>query len=774
MNKIKLNCCRKIRVHKDQFVNIVAILFVLSLIGIMSNMGSYVHAEPEPEFGILGNEHIHASILVKTHGDKFDFSSPAFQIKSSWIHFEGQDGDTIHRHSTGVTLGYLFETLGITVNDECYILPNTEIFCTNNDSSLKFYINHNQVPDIRGHVIQDGDRILISYGNETPDEIEKQLAELDSQQISIIEKTQQKETIDESVIKIIPVGNENFRLLESDNRVYFLKYDEDLLELYDEEENLIFTSKEIKRADIRAISESLGIFVLYDPLGKIYLLDIRTGEILDYKDAKAFKIVINEDTRKIYSIFEGFITVYDVSEKKLLFEDAIHVTQWRITSFVVDKEKNTGYAVTNNKIFSVIDLEKNEVIERRSPVEGRELTMLNIDSSRSMSVSEKNGRIYSVGGSGLKIFDIDLNELANVNLPREFYLKEIAINQNTNFAYIGAQDSILVLDLDCKCPIMNEEEFSNQIITFLLQGSGYYTELQAQRIVRDFESNSLSAGSPSNEDGKIIFDYVEEFVVGHKEKFNPELVSLAPLIGGKDPYGTLDVILDDADLKAQFYQGFVAKWKEIFKNKLRNIDYLHEQAVIQIRDLKIEEPKKEYYITELNKKVETAKDYLLLAASTVLQPLEEKARVSEDQQSIRAELEDYSNEQLSGGCLIATATYGSELAPQVQLLREIRDNKVLKTESGFAFMVWFNQFYYSFSPTIADWERQNPVFKETVKLAITPLLTSLSILNYVDVDSEQEMLGYGIGIILMNIGMYFIGPTILIFKIRKIIPNIHY
>ena len=754
-------------------MNIAAILFVLSLIGIMSNMEFYAYAESEPEFGILGNEHIHASILVKIHGDKFDFSSPAFQIKSSWIHFEGQDGDTIHRHSTGVTLGYLFETLGITVNDECYILPNNEIFCTNNDSSLKFYINHNQVPDIRGYVIQDGDRILISYGNETPDEIEKQLVELDSQQISIIEKTQQKEIINESVIKIIPVGNENFRLLESDNHVYFLTHDEDLLELYDEEENLIFTSKEIKRADIRAISESLGIFVLYDPLGKIYLLDIRTGEILDYKDTKAFKIVINEDTGKIYSIFEGFITVYDVSEKKLLFEYAIHVTHWRITSFVIDVEKNTGYAVTNNKIFSVIDLEKNEVIERRSPVEGRELTMLNIDSSRSMSISEKNGRIYSVGGSGLKIFDIDLNELANVNLPREFYLKEIAINQNTNFAYIGAQDSILVLDLDCKCPIMNEEEFSNQIITFLLQGSGYYTELQAQRIVRDFESNSLSAGSPSNEDGKIIFDYVEEFVVGHKEKFNPELARLAPLIGGKDPYG-IDVILDDAGLKAQFYQGFVAKWKEIFKNKLRNIDYLHEQAVIQIRDLKMEEPKKEYYITELNKKAETAKDYLLLAASTVLQPLEEKARISEDQQSIRAELEDYSNEQLGGGCLIATATYGSELAPQVQLLRETRDNKVLKTESGFAFMVWFNQFYYSFSPTIADWERQNPVFKETVKLAITPLLTSLSILNYVDVDSEQEMLGYGIGIILMNIGMYFIGPTILIFKIRKIIPNIHY
>ncbi|KAG2479493.1 MAG: Peptidyl-prolyl isomerase [Nitrosopumilales archaeon] len=119
-----------------------------------------------------------------------------------------------------------------------------------------------------------------------------------------------------------------------------------------------------------------------------------------------------------------------------------------------------------------------------------------------------------------------------------------------------------------------------------------------------------------------------------------------------------------------------------------------------------------------------------------------------------------------GGCLIATATFGSELAPQVQQLRELRDNTLLQTNSGSAFMESFNQFYYSFSPTIADWERQNPMFKETVRLTITPLLASLSILNYVDIDSESEMLGFGIGIILMNIGMYFVAPAMIIIKIR--------
>jgi len=130
--------------------------------------------------------------------------------------------------------------------------------------------------------------------------------------------------------------------------------------------------------------------------------------------------------------------------------------------------------------------------------------------------------------------------------------------------------------------------------------------------------------------------------------------------------------------------------------------------------------------------------------------------------------EDQVAEEKKGGCLIATAAFGSELAPQVQLLlREIRDNTVLQTESGSAFMAGFNQFYYSFSPAIADYERENPAFKEAVKITLTPLLTSLTLLQYADIDSESEMLGYGIGIILLNIGMYFVVPAILVMKVRK-------
>lgn len=120
-----------------------------------------------------------------------------------------------------------------------------------------------------------------------------------------------------------------------------------------------------------------------------------------------------------------------------------------------------------------------------------------------------------------------------------------------------------------------------------------------------------------------------------------------------------------------------------------------------------------------------------------------------------------------GGCLIATATYGTELAPQVQQLRELRDNSLLQTKSGSIFIESFNQFYYSFSPIIADYERENPVFREIVKVTITPMISSLSILNYVDVDSEESVLGYGISLIVLNVMMYVGIPILAVVKFRK-------
>jgi len=131
----------------------------------------------------------------------------------------------------------------------------------------------------------------------------------------------------------------------------------------------------------------------------------------------------------------------------------------------------------------------------------------------------------------------------------------------------------------------------------------------------------------------------------------------------------------------------------------------------------------------------------------------------------RINFSERSTEEEIGGCLIATATYGSEFAPQVQQLREIRDNQLMNTEAGSAFMGAFNNVYYSFSPIIADYERENPYFKEAVKLTITPMLSTLAIMD--NAETELEVLGFGLSVIALNLGMYLGVPAIVVIGIKR-------
>ena len=178
------------KISKNKRKNSLMAAGILVLIALIVGYAGFVFVTSDtnapgapPGAGKLGDEHIHASILVRIFGDKFDFSVPTYQIKSSWIHFEESDGTTVHRHSSGVELGYLFDTINIGIDNKCYIFPDGRQFCTNEDYSLKYFINHQKVSDIQNYVLEDGDRILITYGSETPEKIEEYLIQLDSQLI---------------------------------------------------------------------------------------------------------------------------------------------------------------------------------------------------------------------------------------------------------------------------------------------------------------------------------------------------------------------------------------------------------------------------------------------------------------------------------------------------------------------------------------------------------------------------------------------------------------
>ncbi len=119
-----------------------------------------------------------------------------------------------------------------------------------------------------------------------------------------------------------------------------------------------------------------------------------------------------------------------------------------------------------------------------------------------------------------------------------------------------------------------------------------------------------------------------------------------------------------------------------------------------------------------------------------------------------------------GGCLVATATYGTEMAPQVQSLREVRDSVLLTTGSGSAFMTAFNDIYYTFSPTVADIERQSPEFRSVVRALITPMISSLSVMSLAEQGSESDVLALGIAVIALNIGLYVGVPIAAVHIVR--------
>ncbi len=111
-----------------------------------------------------------------------------------------------------------------------------------------------------------------------------------------------------------------------------------------------------------------------------------------------------------------------------------------------------------------------------------------------------------------------------------------------------------------------------------------------------------------------------------------------------------------------------------------------------------------------------------------------------------------------GGCLVATAAFGSEFSHHIQQLREIRDTKIASTESGRVFLNEFNSIYYTFSPFVADYQRENVMLQDITRFYLGPMLLSLGIMHNAQAGSEVDILTFGVSVIALNIGMYIVAP----------------
>ena len=130
--------------------------------------------------GASGSQHIHADFKIFINGNPINFADDKHYMKSNIIHLDNQQNKEdasglIHMHATGVPFWYFLKSIGIDLGKECITLEYQQKFCNSTDKKLRFFINGKEHPDIGNYVFRDLDKILVSYGDETEEELIKQI-----------------------------------------------------------------------------------------------------------------------------------------------------------------------------------------------------------------------------------------------------------------------------------------------------------------------------------------------------------------------------------------------------------------------------------------------------------------------------------------------------------------------------------------------------------------------------------------------------------------------
>ena len=136
--------------------------------------------DPNSKTGILGSQHVHADFKVYINEKPLNFADSRYYMKSSFLHLDDNQNKedasgVLHMHATGVPLWVFFKSIGMDFDKNCITLENKEKLCNNGNKKLKFYVNGKESNEFENYVFNNLDKILISYGNENQQEIQKQL-----------------------------------------------------------------------------------------------------------------------------------------------------------------------------------------------------------------------------------------------------------------------------------------------------------------------------------------------------------------------------------------------------------------------------------------------------------------------------------------------------------------------------------------------------------------------------------------------------------------------
>ena len=453
----------------------------------------------------------------------------------------------------------------------------------------------------------------------------------------------------------------------------------------------------------------------------------------------ALWVEIDGDKVYVTNPEDGNIAIIDINSKKVV--DTINVSKGVIITEVVS-EKNRLYATVEdkNKVF-VYDLTTHAQITEIDIGEPEKVMFSKSDKP----YGQREYSTFQTNGIGLDYNPN--NEMLYVVHSEASHINVINTNNNQVVETIIVGTTPLLMEIDVESNIGYVTNWESSTISVL--------DLETNKVINNLQTGFAPSQMAIDHDNMKL--YVTHEASSHVTVINLQDSSIQSKIELKGP--THAVALDrTAGILHVTYTPTSGVTGQSYIDRVEFIDTRTDKLIggndipanpfiIRITD------NQQLFASIINEGIVDAID---LSERPIYQENVENA--------VNLEKEDDSN---GGGCLIATAAYGTELAPQVQFLREIRDNIVMSTSTGASFMTGFNQLYYSFSPTIADLERENPMFQEAVRAFITPMVSTLSIMTLAEDGNEVEVLGLGISVIVLNLGMYIAAPTITGYKIHK-------
>lgn len=160
---------------------IIPIVAAVAAIGVAAAVMS--QQAPKSNIGPLGSAHEHAAFEVRLDGTPIDFSQQKYQVRSQFIHVEGGVGTALHRHATGVPVGDFLESVGMNIENGCFITDDGTRYCEEGAKRLRYFVNGTELESIMDYVLSQNDRILIIYGSESQEQLQAEFEKLNSIQI---------------------------------------------------------------------------------------------------------------------------------------------------------------------------------------------------------------------------------------------------------------------------------------------------------------------------------------------------------------------------------------------------------------------------------------------------------------------------------------------------------------------------------------------------------------------------------------------------------------